>query len=220
MTKGGIPWKKVGKVSGKIAKGAVTGAVGAKGDIPWKKVGRVSGRIAKGALTTGIGAYKIAKSVESGDPYGAYQGVNTVAAGLLGKRNPLQKAEDKLDNRLSKSKAYRLGKNSFLAYHNAAGGNFTGAYNDSMKVAKDIIGEKRYNKTLGKLDDRIQQYVMPSAQLIQNSYGLSQALQKPIDTKKGIGQNALQVYGTANKIKNTYKSAKVVNEQINKKGTI
>ena len=240
MTKGGISWKKVGKVSGKIAKEAVKtgvgiakniqnskvgkvssktaiGAVKTGGDvaksIPWKKVGKVSGKIAVGALKTGLGTLKIAKSIKNRDPYGAFQGVNTVAEGLLGKRNALAKGEAKLDKKLSQHKGYRLAKNGFSLYHDATSGNYTGAYNDSMKLARDIAGKKVYDKSLGKIDHDIQEYVMPSAQFAQNSYGLANALQKPLDTNKGMLQNGMQVYSTVNKIRSTAGSAQKVYNQ-------
>jgi hypothetical protein len=100
-----------------------------------------------------------------------------------------------------------------MAYHDASIGNYTGSYNEGLKVAKDVIGGKAYDKSLGKVDKAVQKYIMPTAQLAQDTYQAGAALSKPIYSSSDSNlKNADRAYSAYKKVDaaktsaNTYKS--------------
>lgn len=134
-----------------------------------KRIKRIAGKVGR----TGLDIAKLYLASETGNIAGGNQAALDIANVWGGKNNLLQRGEDKLDKGLSKYKAYRVGKSGFKLYSDTKGGNYTGAYKDSVDLAKKVMGKKVYTKSgLENVDRGIERHVLPSAQYAQDAYKL------------------------------------------------
>jgi len=134
-----------------------------------KRVKRIAGKVGR----TGLDVAKLYLAAESGNVMGGNKAALDLAKVWGGENNLLQRAEDKVDKKLSKYSAYRVGKSGFKLYNDVRGGNYTGAYKDSVDVAKKVMGKKMYSKSgLQGVDRSIEKYVLPTAQYTQDAYKL------------------------------------------------
>jgi len=134
-----------------------------------KSIKRVAGKVGR----TGLDVAKLYLASEAGNISGANKAALDIAEIWGGKNNILKRGEDKADKKLSKYSAYRVGKSGFKLYSDARGGNYTGAYKDSVDVAKKVMGKKIYAKSgLENVDRSIEKHVLPSAQYVQDAYKL------------------------------------------------
>ena len=162
----------------------------------FKKATKIAGRVGR----TGLDVAKLALSAETGNLKGGNSAVLDIARTWGGKNNVLQRSEDRLDKSMSKYVGYRVAKGGYNLYNDAKGGNYTGVYRDSMDLAKNVLGKKRYGRTgLDHLDAGVQKYVMPAAQHAQDSYQLYKNITtlpksvKKLSSPQGGARDALRV---------------------------
>jgi hypothetical protein len=132
-------------------------------------------KIASKVGRTALNAAKLGFQLETGDLRGINNTILDAAKTWGGKNNILQRTEDRLDKRLSKNRFYRVGKAATNLYYDSKQGNYTGAYDDSMQVARQVLGKKR-SGAIRAIDERVQKYVMPTAQTVQDAYKYQKAI--------------------------------------------
>lgn len=135
----------------------------------FKKAAKIAGKVGR----TGLDVAKLALAGEMGNLKGGNSAVLDIARTWGGKNNVIQRSEDRIDKSMSKYVAYRVAKGGYNLYNDAKGGNYTGAYRDSMDLAKNVLGKKRYTRSgLDHLDAGVKKYVLPAAQHAQDTYKL------------------------------------------------
>lgn len=138
-----------------------------------KKIKKIAGKVGR----TGLDVAKLYLAAESGNVMGGNSAALDIAKVWGGKNNFLQRGEDKVDKKLSKYSAYRVGKSGYKLYNDIKGGDYTGAYKDSMDTAKKVMGKNLYSKSgLQGVDRSIEKYVLPTAQYAQDAYKLNKNL--------------------------------------------
>lgn len=134
-----------------------------------KRIKQIAGKVGR----TGLDVAKLYLAAETGNVMGGNSAALDIARTWGGKSNILQRSEDKLDKKLSKYRAYRIGKSGYKLSSDIKGGDYTGAYKDSVDVAKKVLGKKLYNRSgLQGVDRSIEKHVLPTAQYAQDSYKL------------------------------------------------
>lgn len=172
------------------------------------KVQKVAKNVLKGAAKTGFNALKLEAAIQSGDIAGGANAVLGISSGLLGKNNFVQRGANRADQRLSKYKAYRLGKDGLNIYRDVRGGNYTGLYKDSMNTAREIMGSR--SGGLDRFDRQVQTRVLPTLQRAQDAYGLVKTIDsmpravEKLQSEGGI-RNAYRVANKSRKIYNAIK---------------
>lgn len=177
------------------------------------KAKKVIGKVAK----TGYDAAKIAFQLETGDLRGINESILDAAKTWGGKKNALQRFENKADKKLSKNRFYRVGKAAANLYFDQKSGNYTGAYNDSVQVARQVLG-KKHSSAVNALDRNVQKYVMPAAQNVQDVYQYQKAVRAmPTTVKKAystpsVRNTAVLGFKSAGAVKKHQKVMNLVNK--------
>lgn len=166
------------------------------------KVRKIARNISRGVGKGALNALKLEAALQTGDVSLGVNSVLGLSEAVMGKRNFVQRGAEKADKRLSKYKAYRLGKQGSNLYHDVTWGDYTGAYKTSIQGAKELAG-KRFTKNITAFDRGVQNYAMPTLQRAQDIYDVKNAAQAlPSTISKLSSEGGLRnVYSAASKAK-------------------